>query len=101
MEIKHRREGVIHTCFLDYENITDICYSCGSQDHKFDSCILISENVAFKRENVQIIPEIADNIQSLVNKRTTSQEAEWREVRPKRSQCFSTTKKYKNIKKAQ
>lgn len=38
--------------FWDYENITDICYGCGSQDHKFDTCNLNSKNISFKIKNV-------------------------------------------------
>lgn len=43
MEIMYRRDGSLHTCLLDYENITNICYGCGSQYHKFDSCVLNSK----------------------------------------------------------
>lgn len=40
MEIRYRRDGILNTCLSDYENITDIFYEYGSQDHKFDSCAL-------------------------------------------------------------
>lgn len=36
------RDGLLNSCLLDYENITDICYECGSQEHKFNTCILNS-----------------------------------------------------------
>lgn len=55
MEIKYRRDGLIRSCILDYENITNICYSGGSHDHKFDNCILNSKNISSKVEKVQVI----------------------------------------------
>lgn len=36
---------------IDYENITEICYGCGSQDHKFDTCYINVECV-FKVETI-------------------------------------------------
>lgn len=56
MEIMYRRDMIVHSCLLVYENIIDISYGCGSQDHRFDSCVLNSEKIAFKIENVQVIP---------------------------------------------
>lgn len=58
MEIEYRRDGVVHYCLLDYENIADICYGC-SQDHKFASCVLNSKKIAFRIER---FPQVADNI---------------------------------------
>lgn len=53
IEIKYPRDGVIHSYLLHYKNITDICYSCGSRDHKFDYCILNSKKIAFRIKNAQ------------------------------------------------
>lgn len=42
------REGAFYECFLDYKNITNICFGCGSQSHKLDSCIFNSKSIALK-----------------------------------------------------
>lgn len=45
MEVRHAR-SVIHGCFINYENI-NICYGCGSPDHKLDSCRLNAKCISF------------------------------------------------------
>lgn len=47
MKIKYFRDDSIYECFIDYENITNICYRCGSHYHKFDSCYLNSKSVSY------------------------------------------------------
>lgn len=42
----------IYECFIDYENITNVCYGCGSDYHKFDTCYLNSKSVSFKVERL-------------------------------------------------
>lgn len=41
-------EGSIQECLLDYENITSICFGCGSQSHKFETCSLNSKTLPLK-----------------------------------------------------
>lgn len=48
-------EGIFYGCFLDYENITNICFGCGSQSHEFDLCILNSKSIALKVKKLQEI----------------------------------------------
>lgn len=50
-KLKYFFESVIYECLLDYENITNICFGCGSQSHKFDSCTLNSKNIAIELRN--------------------------------------------------
>lgn len=80
---------MLHSCLLDYENTTDVCDGCGSQHHKYDTCILKSKIISFRLENVQVIPQFANNITHQINKSTTSQDADWREPRPKRTGRFT------------
>lgn len=41
VEVKYVLNGVTHSYFIDYENITNIRYGCGTPNYKFDSCRLI------------------------------------------------------------
>lgn len=66
---------MLHTCLLDHENIVNTPYGYGSQDHKFDTCFLNSKKVLFKLENAQVIPQMADNINPQMMKRSPSQDA--------------------------
>lgn len=40
-------------CIIDDENITNICYGCGSQKHKFDFCKLNTKSVSFRIKKLQ------------------------------------------------
>lgn len=70
MEIKYKWDD---SCLLDYENITDICYGFGIQDHKFDTCVLNSKNICFIIENVQVVPQVAGNISPHLDMNTPTQ----------------------------
>lgn len=52
-KLKYFYVGSIHECLLDYENITNICFRCGSQSHKFDTCSLKSKSIAIRIEKFQ------------------------------------------------
>lgn len=66
MKIKYIRDDVLYECFLDYDNITNICYGCGSQNHKFDSCSFNTKSVAFHIERLQE-PSQVDESQGLLD----------------------------------
>lgn len=38
MELEYKRGNTIKHALIDYENLTDICYGCGQQDHEFENC---------------------------------------------------------------
>lgn len=57
IKIKYLRDGSLYKCFIDYENITNICYGWGSHNHKFDICSLNSKSVSFKVERLQDEPQ--------------------------------------------
>lgn len=86
MEIKQRKGGILHFCFLDYESITDVCYNCGSQDHKYDSCVLNSTIITFSIENVEVIPQVGHNIISGQPRKSPTSDAIRREACPKHRQ---------------
>lgn len=48
MEVKYVRNGMINICLIDYENVMNICYGCGTTDHKFDLWKLNTKYVASK-----------------------------------------------------
>lgn len=50
MELKYKRGNVIKSALIDYENLTDICYDCGRQDHKFEICPLHPKSFSIKIE---------------------------------------------------
>lgn len=47
MKIKYIMDDVLIECFVDYVNITNICYGCGCQNHKFNSCFFNTKSVVF------------------------------------------------------
>lgn len=61
-EIKYKRDGALHSCLLDNRDSTDICYGCGSQNHKFDTNVFNSKNISIRIENVQVVSQVADNM---------------------------------------
>lgn len=52
VKIKCMHDGIFYECLLGYENITDICFDCGSQSHRLNSCVLNSKSIAFKVEKL-------------------------------------------------
>lgn len=36
MEIKYKNGNTIKSALINYEKLTDICYGCGQQDHRFE-----------------------------------------------------------------
>lgn len=50
MEIKYKRGNHIKTTLVDYENLTDICYGCDQQDHKFENCLLFPKSFSIEVE---------------------------------------------------
>lgn len=52
-KINYVQEGILYEHLLDYENITSICFGCGSQSYRFNFCTFTSKNVAFKVEKLQ------------------------------------------------
>lgn len=50
MEIKYKKGNHIKTVLVDYENLTDICYGCGQQDHKFENHPLFPKSFSIKAE---------------------------------------------------
>lgn len=64
MKIKYIKADILYECFLDYENITNICNGCDSQNHTFDSCSFNTKSVAFRIERVQE-PSQVDKSQGL------------------------------------
>lgn len=59
MRVKYIRDDSLYECFIGYENITNICYGCGSQSHKFDSHSF--KNVAFLVEKLQEPSQVEDS----------------------------------------
>lgn len=49
MELKYKRENVIKTARIDHENITDICYGCGHQNHKFENRPLFPKSLSIEK----------------------------------------------------
>lgn len=89
--LKYVLDGVCHECLLDYENITIICFGCGSQSQKFDTCRFNSRNIALKLENFQELSQ-ADESQDLFNEnKMETWDANWVEVPLKR-----TSRAYRN-----
>lgn len=82
LKIKYIRDGILYECFLDYENITNICHGCGSQAHKFDSYVFKSKHLVFKVKNLQEMLQVDDSFVLKMEGKTTSHDAEWVEVRP-------------------
>lgn len=50
MEIKYKGGNNIKSALTDYENLTDICYGCEQQDHKFENCPLFPKSFSIKTE---------------------------------------------------
>lgn len=40
MELKYKRGNDIKLALIDYENLINVCYGCGQQDHKLENCPL-------------------------------------------------------------
>lgn len=78
-------EGVYYECILDYENITNIYFGCGTQSHKFDSCKFYSKIVAFNIEKFQEISLTDEALRMNKEEKSDSHDAEWVKVRLKRA----------------
>lgn len=59
MKIKHKRGNIIKYALIDYGNLTDICYGCGQQDHKFENCPLYPKSFSVKIEKRLIDSSVA------------------------------------------
>lgn len=93
MEITYSRDGVVHSCLLAYENVTDFCYCCGTQDYKFKSCVLKSKKRALKIENVQAVSKGEENITTSWVVKSSSRDAQLGEVR---SKCWQSSWSVRN-----
>lgn len=58
MEIKNKRGDNIKSALIDYKNLTNICYGCGQQDHKFENCPLFTKAFSSKIEKRQVDPSL-------------------------------------------
>lgn len=47
-KLKYIRGGHLYECIIGYENITNICYGCGSQTHEFDPCSCNIKSMVFQ-----------------------------------------------------
>lgn len=83
-KLKFYFEGVVYECLLDYENITNIYFRCGRQSHKFESCALTFESSGIRIENFQEASRTDEYVGLKMEERTTSQDADWIEVRVRR-----------------
>lgn len=61
MKIKYIWDGILYECLLDFENITNVCYSCGSQSHESRTSLFNSESIAFRIEKLQELSEVDDS----------------------------------------
>lgn len=50
MELKYERGNVMKSALIEYENLTDMCYGCGQQDHKFENCPFYPKSSLIKIE---------------------------------------------------
>lgn len=83
--IKYVLDGGCHKRLLDYENLTSICFGCGSQSHKFDACKLNSKNDTLKLEKFQRFSQVDDSHGLYNEEKTDTQEVDWVEVRLKKA----------------
>lgn len=84
-KIKYIHDGDCYDCLLDFENITSICFGCGSQSHKFDTCMLNSKCISLKLEKFQEISQVDETLGFHMESKTEIQDADWVEVRLKRA----------------
>lgn len=61
-KLRYLREGIFYECFLNYENITNICFCWGSQSHKCDSFMFNSRRIALKVENLPEISQVDETL---------------------------------------
>lgn len=73
--IKYFRDGNMYECLLDCENITNICFGCGSQSHRFDTCMFNSKSIIFKVEKLSEVSSVADSLKLKDDEKTKSQES--------------------------
>lgn len=66
-------------------NINSVCFSCGSQSHKFDVCEFNYKNIALKMEKFQEFSQVDDTFGFYNENRIDIQDADWVEVYLKRA----------------
>lgn len=74
----------MYECFLDYENITNICFGYDSQSHKFDTCTLNSKGIGMRIENFQESFHIDESMDCKKEDKNETQDAYWVEIRLRR-----------------
>lgn len=84
MEIKYKRGKRIKTALVDYENLTDICYVCGQQDHKFENCPLFPKSFSIKLKEI-FDPSFHKDFNVETNDSYLANE-NWVVIKPKRQQ---------------
>lgn len=85
MEIKYKKGNHIKTVLVDYENLTDICYGCGQQDHKFENHPLFPKSFSIKAEKRFSDSSLHKNFNAETNDSTQANE-NWVVIKPKRRQ---------------
>lgn len=85
MEIKYKRGNKLKTALVDYENLTDICYGCGLQDHEFENCPLFPKSFSIKGEKRASDFSLHKDFIGDTNKSCLENE-NWMEIKPKRRQ---------------
>lgn len=74
--LKYFHEDVVYENLLDCENITNICFGCDSQSHKFDSCALNSKVLLLGSMNLQETSQMDESLGYNVEGKTESQDAD-------------------------
>lgn len=99
MEIKYKRGNSIKSALIDYENLTDICYGCGQQDHQFENCPSFPKSFSIKIEK-RLTDSICPNqVPSQNNQDLPMANDNWVEIKPKRRQGPSMGKPHQGIPK--
>lgn len=91
-KLKYFDERFFYERLPHYENITNICFRCGSQLHNFDSCMFNSKSIALKIEKSHEVSQVDESLGLCMEGNTDTQHVPWVEIPMKRALSLFATK---------